>query len=1078
MRLRSSIMLAVSWVTPSIALSVSDLLAQSVTTASIRGTVHTADGSDVDGARVSVVNTSTGFGSQRDVRDGRFLVSGLPIGGPYTVTLQRAGYRTERREAVFLGLGEALEMRFVMQSAAVPLAPVEVAVSRFPRVNEDGGTATLISDSLLHRLPSLNRNLYDFVRLAPQVSTRIGFAAAGLSGGGVGFRFNNFLVNGVPQRSVPGGQPPEFAGLMSVPLDAVSEYQVLLAPFDVRYGDFAGALVNVVTRSGTNRLHGSVFAYGRNDALARSRGNEGSSPYDRRQYGISLGGPIVRDRAHFYIATELQEVVSPAPGPHVGQPVTATRPVPVSSADLDRLEQIMSGYGLVSGSGGPVENSNPLTSIFGQVDINLPEWNSRAVLWMNATRASNLNFRRDAHEDFPLSTHAATQSSDLRTAALQLHTALRRGGGHNELLVSYRSGDGRSSADVQQPIVRVAVPSSTGGAVTIVTGAPQHAHGLGAGFHAISLRNDLTLPVRGAHVAAVGFEVERFQADRRGVANSFGSWSFSSLDSLELGVAESYSMARDFGSASVPLRGGHYAAYAGDRWSTGERLSITMGIRAEVLALDGRAPYNPVVDSIFGRRTDRMPAPRIHWSPRVGVTWDPRGTGRQQLRGGIGFFTGRPPIAWMHPALQSYGVGIGRLSCGRLPTDAGPPPAFSPDPAVPPAECANGFAISADPRGDVDLLANNLRMAQTLRGVLAFERRLPLGLFGTLEALLTRNLSDFVFVNFNLREPRGVDAHGRVLYGTIGPTGLAAPDQRSEFSEVIDLQNTSGNKAYQLSARLDKRFFEGSAATAYYTFSRVRDLQTPLRVNVQGIVNWSSRAVSGRHDEMSPGISVNDIPHRLMLAGTHRAPWRHWVSEISFYYVAESGSPFTYLAWGDRRGRGDLNADGSSGNDPIYVPYDALDGTEMHFASLTREVELPGGDTRSDSITPAQQAQAFGRFIDRTPCLSRQRGQIMKRNSCREPWSHTAIVSARQAIPVAGRTVEAQLDVYNLLNLLSSSWGHTRIAAPALLEHVGQTPGPLEESQPIFRFDEMAPRWTTLPAESAFQLQFGLRYRF
>lgn len=1053
-----------------------DLLAQGVTTAAIRGTVEASDGTSVEGTRVTVVNTATGFVTHREVRRGRFLVHGLEVGGPYTLSLQRLGFHPQQREGVFLRLGEPLDLHFALQAAAIPIHPVRVATSPFPQVNHHGGTATTIPDSLLHRLPTLNRNLYDFMRLAPQVSTRIGFGAGGMSGGGVGFRFNSFLINGVPQRSVGGHVPPEFAGARSVPFEAVSEYQILLAPFDVRFGDFAGALVNAVTRSGTNQLRGSVFAYGRNDALARRGEDAVSIPYERLQYGFSLGGPIRRDRLHFFLASDLQHFTSPAPGPYVGQPEEAPEPVPVSPVDLARLEQILRGYGLEAGSAGPVENRNPLRSLFARFDAGLPEWNSRAVLWVNDSRSRNLTFSR-ARNLFPLSTHMATGVTTVGNASLQVHTGLRRArGGHNQLLVSYRSAGLEPRASVQQPIVRVAVPSPTGGGVTIITGTPPQAQGTFLGGWAINLRDDLTLPLGASHVAIFGFEAERFQADRRGVFNAYGTWDFASLDSLAVGAAEAFELARDFGTANVPISGGHYAVYAGDQWRAGERLSLTVGLRAEVLAIHGRAPYNPVVDAVFARRTDELSRPHVHFSPRLGFTWDPLGSGRDQLRGGVGVFTGRPPVAWLHAALFSYGVGIGRLRCGPGPAAQGPPPPFVPDHRTPPTECANGLGLATAPRGDVNLLDRRLRMPQTLRGVLAYDRRLPGDLLGTLEALVTRNVSDFVFVNLNLEEPRGVDRYGRMLYGTIGPTGLAAPAVRSDFSEVIELRNTSRNHAFQLSARLERRFSEGMGATAHYTYSRVRDIQTPLRIYNPGIVNWSSRAVSGRHDDLKPGISLNDVPHRVVFAGTLGAPWRRWPTEFSFYYVGESGNPFAYLAWGTR-GRGDLNADGSNTNDPIYVPRNTFDASEIRFSGRSDE---PGADNSSaaEAERVSRQQEGFARFIEGTACLRRQRGQILERNSCREPWSHTTVASLRQGIPVGDRVLEAQLDIFNLLNLLNRRWGRYRVAAPALLEHVGQTEGPLEDGQPIFRFDPATPPWITLPAESSFQLQLALRYRF
>src|SRR6185436_169405 len=114
-----------------------------------------------------------------------------------------------------------------------------------------------------------------------------------------------------------------------------------------------------------------------------------------------------------------------------------------------------------------------------------------------------------------------------------------------------------------------------------------------------------------------------------------------------------------------------------------------------------------------------------------------------------------------------------------------------------------------------------------------------------------------------------------------------------------------------------------------YTFSRARDVQTPTRTNVRGTALWSSaRVMSGRHDDLTPSISSNDVPHRVIAAGSWVAPWSRAPTTLSFYYVGESGRPFTYVAYGTL-GRGDLNADGSSTNDPIYVPRDAMDASEL-----------------------------------------------------------------------------------------------------------------------------------------------------
>ena len=1050
--------------------------AQGVTTAALRGTVRMSDGDDPAGARITVRNHSTGFVVEAEVRNGRFLVQGLEVGGPYSVTLRRIGARSERREIGFLSLGDPFMLDVILEPLPVQLdslVSLPAPETPFSHSNIHGGTATTIDDSLIHHLPSLNRNIYDFVRLVPQISTRVGLPAGGMTGGGVGFRLNHFQADGVSQRSLLGGQPHEFAGGKSLPFEAVREYQVLLAPFDVRYGDFAGAAINAVTRAGTNQVRGSVFAQFRNDALSRND----TLPYERTLYGASLSGPIARDRAHFLVATEFQRLTSPMAGPYLGQPAAAAPAVPVREEDLARLDAIMREYDLVAGSGGAVPNRNPLRSAFVRLDAALPEMNSRAVLWLNDTYAEELDFERGVRDaPFPLSSHATTFESATRTGALQVHTALSRpGGGHNELFLSRRSTRASSAPEVLQPVITVALPGVGGGVIPVVSGTPQQAQSRGFRNQNVNLRDNLTLPLGASHTATFGLEAEWFRLEPTGVQGSFGSWSFLSLDSLEAGLAERFEVTRDLGAGEASLNGAQYALIAGDQWRLAERLSVTFGVRADVLALDGRPPYNRAVDSTFGRRTDQLPARRVHLSPRAGFTWSPGRAGQDRVRGGVGIFTGRPPLAWLQMPLLAYGTGTGVVRCGSLPGDQGPPPAFDPDPLAPPTTCAVGSVVSS--RGDVELVDRRLRMARTLRGVLAWDRELPGGVVATAEALLTRNLSDFLFVNLNLRGPQSTDSRGRVLYGTIAQSGAASPALRdSSLPGVIDLQNTSANYSTQLSARLEKRFAGGLSAMAAYTWSRVRDVQTPIRVNNRGTVNWSSRAVSGRHDDLTTGISLNDLPHRIVLAGSWRAPWRRWTTELSLLYVGESGSPFTYRAAGNR-GLGDLNADGSNLNDPIYVPRDALDPGEIIFTGAS-------ADPSADPSPPAQAARvlaqqtAFERFIAGTPCLRQQRARILARNSCREPWSHTSAFSLRQRIPVRTRGIEIQLDVFNLLNLLNSSWGIRRVSQPALLTHVGQVTGPGGNSQPVFRYQEAASPWVTDPAESAFQLQFGAAYRF
>jgi hypothetical protein len=1065
-----------SFVGAALFLLASRLAAQGVGTSAIRGTVRSDDSVSLN-AGVTVRNLATGVTSKTRVREGRYLVQGLEIGGPYVVEVRHLGFASQRSLPASLSLGEALEVDFVMKRLPLSLDTVTVVANRVDILRAGGGgTAITIRDDVLHGLPTLNRNVFDFLPLAPQLSTKVGAGRTGLSAAGANLRFNSFLINGVDERAVNGNVSMGVNGGKSIPIDAVSEYQVLIAPYDVRYGDFTGAIVNTVTRSGTNELQGSAFTYWRSDQLARGGDLASSEPYERFQTGLSLGGAIRRDRFHFFIAPELQRLTSPAPGAYLGQPAGAAANLRIGPADIARLQDLMRKYGLVPGSAGAVTNTSNLFNAFVRLDAAIPEWNSRIVAFTNYGSSEESRFTRSARDTFYLSNYRFSTAPRVRLTSLQLHTDLPQiAGGHNELLLSHIVEAQDFLPAVRQPLIRVGVAAVDGGVITLAGGTAESAQGRFSSNQSFSVRNELSFSVGRKSDFVLGGQAENFRIRRGGVAGGYGVWTFANLDSLAHGVPERYELRKNLGSADAPLRGWQYGAYLGSHWRLAPRFSFTGGLRADVLSFSSRPSYNAAVDSIFGRRTDRMPNARAYLSPRVGFTWDVSETSR--LRGGIGMFTGRPPKAWYASAVTSNGVGTGVLRCGSFSSDGGPPPEFVPDYESAPNSCEGGPPLQAAPLGDVDLLDSRLRLAQTLRSSVAMDYRRDRDFLVSAEMLVSRNRSDFAFVNLNLKGPQGVDPFGRVMYGRVEANGVAIPAVRSGFSEVIDLTNTSRNYSYEMSTRLEKRFSGNGSASAAYTWSRVRDVQSPSRVNMTGLSVWGdARAVSGLHADMTPGISLNDRPHRFVAAVTYKTRWGRASSELSFYYVAESGVPFTYLAYGVSR-RGDLNADGSNANDPVYVPIDAFEESEI---ILSGRSDVPGADNSGAAQVERIEAQraALDRFIRRSPCLQRQRGRIVDRNSCREPPSQTTIAGARHAFRVGGHELEAGLDLFNALNLINSRWGRYRVADPRLLEHVGQTPGSPETAQPVFRFDPDRPEWTTLTTESAFQLQVGLRYRF
>src|SRR5437667_251497 len=370
---------------PLLSLGSSVLAAQGTTTASVSGTVTDDSSRGIESADVQVINRTTGVVTSSVTRDaGRYLVQGLEVGGPYAIVIRRIGFATETRDNVFLSLGQDLRMDVRLRPEAAVLPPVVVPGNVDPAFSPSHtGVAMVVSDSALRRLPTANRDLYGFVVLAPQVST-----ANGLSGGGVNHRFNNFLIDGASELGVFGRLNGAVYGAKAISIEAATEYQIVLSPYAVSLGDFAGTLINAVTKSGTNDLHGTAFFYARSDQLAGNGSFQGASSY-QSQAGFSLGGPIMRDRVHFFLASEFQQRRTPANGPYVGQSASSQTPLPADTADITRFAQTLAAKGLQAGTGGLVDTHDPGGNLFARVDVALPAWNSRLVLRYNYTRADS-----------------------------------------------------------------------------------------------------------------------------------------------------------------------------------------------------------------------------------------------------------------------------------------------------------------------------------------------------------------------------------------------------------------------------------------------------------------------------------------------------------------------------------------------------------------------------------------------------------------------------------------------------------------------------------------------------------------
>jgi hypothetical protein len=1047
------------WV-PGVAVALAALLAgrqmsaQGVTTGAISGTVSNEQGQGVEGARVQVRNNSNGAVTGTLSRaDGRYFIQGLEVGGPYTVTARRIGYAPQTQEGIRVALGGNARTDFRLTQQAAQLTGVTITgqVQGAIISTAHKGAATTISDSSVSRLPTLNRNFTDFVALTPQISTK----GPGNSGGGQNNRFNAIQIDGSVGNDLFGlgstGQPGGQANAKQVPLAAVKEYQVLLSPYDVRQGNFTGALINAVTKSGGNEFHGEVFGVTRNEKYERNVAYLRDAPFKQSQYGFWLGGPIVKDKIQFSVAPEFQTQSQPAAGPYIGQPSDVNTAGLVTQTIYDSVAKILTtkyGYPDV-GNGSLTTNENPLSNFFGRIDfIDLP-MNSRLLARYNYASAEVDVFSR-TQSAFKGTSNAYNFQSTTNSGLAQLFTNLASGSS-NEFLIGYTTIRDKRRTPLNAPMVTILnVPQSTTGTTSLVYGTENSSQGNELDQDIFEITDNFTIPV-GTHRFTIGTKNEFFKVRNLFGQNSLGNYTFGTIDSLNLGAPRTATIGLklDASDGAARFTARTLGFYGEDEWQASPNLSLQYGIRADFPGLTSQPGTNQRVLDSLGVNTANVPKNVLQWSPRLGFNWDVTGDQVNQLRGGAGVFVGRPAYVWLSNAFGNSGVnGYANLNC-NTPATA---PVFPGATGAVPTNCRAG---TATPAITVNTLDPDLKFPQTFRTSLGFDRRLPYEIVATVEGIYTKALQNFFYDNINLPDAAlRTDARGRLMYGNIVGNNITAAYKKGGLGDVINLTNQSADYAYTLTGQLQKRFsdrFEGQLA---YTYGHSYDVAS--MTSSVAYSNWQfGRSVKGDIHAKDLTVSKFDSPHRIIANGTYSFPSK---TDVSFIFTGESGTPFDFVY------SGDMNGDGSSSNDLIYVPTNATLASEIQFS-------------QNGNLTPAAQAAAFEQFISSNDCLNAARGTIMDRNTCRTPWTKRLDVDIRQSLPtIRGQNFMVQLDIFNFLNLLNRNWGAQDLGSsnsPTIL-----TRRSFNGTEGVYNFNPTFSQFSTQNVSSNYAMQLQLKYTF
>jgi hypothetical protein len=956
----------------------------------------------VEQAIVHVVNASNGERWQTTTSArGRYFVEYLSVGGPYRIEIRAIGYEPAQRDSIFLALGQRLTADFVLRSAVVRLQEITVTGTADPRLSAARtGPAQIISDTTIARLPVAGRDYTELALLSPQVTKS---PNGGLSFAGQHDRFNSIQIDGTNNNDPFGrlqsgnGTPGWAVGLTAFTPEAVKELQVVSAPFDVRYGSFAGGLINAVTQSGSNRVEGSILGYLESSDLvgADATGSRGSE-FNRKEFGLTLGAPIVRDRVAVFVNAALSREVVPqsVPAPTSDTAGGAdSAGVGIRYESLVRFQNILRSYGVEPGSFAAGAFRTPTRNLFAKVTAQLGV-NSRLAVSHNYGHGNARNLTGDRSYGFYSLSSAGSENPETINATRLAWTTAFASRFSNEVILA--RVDDRRTCLPKSVFPRVSLVTEEG---ELIAGAAPVCLGLETGHTVWEITENFGMAA-GNHRLTFGTHGERIDLVDDVLIYPAGVWDAHSLDSLERGEASLYF--RDFPTAAdsqVAFRVNQIGVYLQDQWLPSPHLTLTAGLRLDVPYVP-RAPARHLTASReLGINTSLTPSGNVLWSPRFGVNYDPSGRGKTVLRGGAGLFAGHPPYVWFRNVYGTTGARALRIECFD---DA--VPEFTLDPENQPTACAE----PSPPSFPLAYFDPDFRFPRTLKLALGADHLLPGGVVGTVDFLYTSGVNTVTVGDVNLVGPTAIAAGegGRTIYGTIDPTtGEAFPNRWSDsVGGVYQLRNGSGDRSYSVTAQLGKRFPNDTELSAAYTYTDAKDRMS-MDANIAEL-NAGSTPLNGTLEHRELRTSYWERPHKITVVATTDLPLGF---QLGLTYIGMSGAAFTYVLLGDPNADGFQPFDVS--NDVVYVP----------------------GDAGDISLADPADFVTLDRIIRDEPCLRNQRGHLLERNSCRDAWVHETTARLAKRFRLAGRrTLEVTGDLFNLLNFMNGDWGLVRQTAGGL----------------------------------------------